>query len=74
MTSDALLVLQSLFSTIWSLFTSFKIPGTNVTPAMWAFFLLFAALGLRLCARIFNENTGAMSVASKLSRSDRRRS
>lgn len=47
MTSDALLVLRSLFQTIWSLFTSFLIPGTNTTPAEWAFFLVFAFICLK---------------------------
>lgn len=42
MVPDAVLVVKCLFTTIWSLFNSWKIPGTNVTPAMWAIFgLLF---------------------------------
>lgn len=44
MTQDGLLVLRSLFTTIWSLFTSFLIPGTNTTPAEFAFFLVFSVL------------------------------
>ncbi len=47
MTHDALLVLRSLFTTIWSLFTSFFIPGTNTTPAEFAFFLVFAFICLK---------------------------
>lgn len=40
MTSDALLILQSIFRVIWRLFTSWYIPGTHVTPAAWALFCL----------------------------------
>lgn len=40
MVPDAVLVVKCLFTTIWSLFTSWQIPGTNVTPAMWAIFAL----------------------------------
>lgn len=40
MTSDALLVINFLFSSIWQFFTSWYIPGTNVTPASFFFFLL----------------------------------
>lgn len=47
MTSDALLVLQTLFTTIWSLFTSWYIPGTMTTIAEFAFFLLLAFIILR---------------------------
>lgn len=47
MTSDAMLVVKTLFSTIWSIFTSWHIPGTNVTPMAMALFLIVACLGLR---------------------------
>lgn len=47
MTADAVLVVKTLFSTIWRLFTSWRIPGTSTTPAGMAIFLLFAVLGLR---------------------------
>lgn len=48
MTSDALLVLRFIFKTIWSLFTSFLIPGTRTTPAEWALFSLAFVLGVRV--------------------------
>lgn len=53
MTSDAILVLQTLFTTIWRLFTSWHIPGTNVTPGAWAFFALNVVLVLRIGKRLF---------------------
>lgn len=46
-----------LFSTIWSLFFSFNVPGTRVTPGAFAFFLLSAALMIRFLRRLF-ENDG----------------
>lgn len=53
MTADALLVVQFLFTSIWSFFTSWYIPGTNVTPASMAFFLLAVSLVIRLVRRYF---------------------
>lgn len=47
MTNDALLVVKCLFGTIWQLFTSWHIPGTNVTPAGAALFFASAGIGLR---------------------------
>lgn len=61
MTSDALLVVQCLFSTIWSLFTSWYIPGTNVTPAMFFLFLGSAGLGITFVARLLTVNPGLSS-------------
>ena len=56
MTSDALLVVQCLFSTIWSLFTSWYIPGTNVTPAQFFLFLGSASLGITFIVRLLMVN------------------
>lgn len=48
MTSDVISILQLLFTTVWSLFTSWYIPGTNVTPASFFFFLLSAYFLIRI--------------------------
>lgn len=53
MTADAILVVRVLFTSIWRLFTSWTIPGTNVTPATWAFFALNIVLVLRIAKRFF---------------------
>lgn len=50
MTDDSLLVLRCLFATIYRLFTSWYIPGTNVTPAMAFFGILFLSLVFRFVA------------------------
>lgn len=47
MTGDAILIIRTLFGPIWSLFTSWHFPGTNVTPASAGFFLLLANFVLR---------------------------
>ena len=52
MTDDALLVLQTLFQSIFSLFTSWYIPGTNVTPAVAFFGILFISILFRVLARL----------------------
>lgn len=44
MTNDALSVLVCLFSNIFRLFNSWRIPGTNVTPAEAAFGILFTVI------------------------------
>lgn len=52
MTNDGILVLQCLGQTIWRLFTSWHIPGTNVTPAAAFLFFLCAAIGLKFMGRV----------------------
>lgn len=52
MTTDALMVLSVLFDTIWTLFTSWHIPGTRVTPAAWAFFVLGTVLAIKILKRL----------------------
>lgn len=47
MTADALLIVQTLFGVVWKLFTGWKIPGTNTTPAGWFLFIGMAVLVLR---------------------------
>ena len=59
MTRDGILVLQCHFDTIWRLFTSWNIPGTEVTPAGFLVFLAFAGLVLRWLSRLFEVQIGA---------------
>lgn len=47
MTEDAVKVVEMVFTTVWNLFVGFNIPGTNVTPAAMAIFLLAASFGFR---------------------------
>lgn len=48
MSADAISFLQWFFENIWKFFTSWKIPGTGVTPAGWLLFLVVAPLVLLL--------------------------
>lgn len=53
MTDDALSVLNVLFSTIFKLFNSWYIPGTNVTPAVAFFGILFITVLFRVVKNLF---------------------
>lgn len=53
MSSDVLLVLSSIFGTIWRLFTSWRLPGFSFTPAAWAMFSAFFLLLIRFVRRLF---------------------
>lgn len=55
MTADSLLIVQFLFTTIWRLFTSWYIPGTNVTPAAMAFLVLASSFIIRWVKQYFLE-------------------
>lgn len=52
MSTDALAILQTVFGSVWLLFTSWHLPGTRMTPAEFAFFLLAAGLTLRFFRRL----------------------
>lgn len=56
MTADAVSVVQLIFTTIWTLFNSWHIPGTNVTPAMMFIFILFGSFVLRVLKKYFGGN------------------
>ena len=66
MTSDGLLVLECLFETIWRLFTSWHIPGTETTPAAFIMFLAVCGLALRFLYRIIGLNPDAGSVVAEM--------
>lgn len=53
MTDDALLVAKSIFGTCFKLLNSWYIPGTNVTPAVALFGLLFLAILFRIITHVF---------------------
>lgn len=53
MTNDALSVVGAIFSTVFQLFNSWYIPGTNVTPAVALFGILFLLILFRILSRVF---------------------
>lgn len=52
MTADALKVLQLIFTTVWSFFNGWYIPGTNTTPAQFFLFLTAAFITIRFIKRL----------------------
>ena len=53
MGSNAVLIVKVFFSSVWQLFTSWYIPGTNVTPAAASFLLLVSFFILRWIKQYF---------------------
>lgn len=58
MSSDALLILRTLFGSIWALFTSWYLPGTRMTPAELGFLILTISLLLRFLKRLLSVDGG----------------
>lgn len=54
MTFEASTFLAGFFAHIWKFFISWKLPGTDVTPIAWAFFLLLVPVFIRLFKRLLN--------------------
>lgn len=52
MTSAAVEILALVFRVVWRLFTSWNIPGTNVSPALWVFGFIVIGLFGRFFSRI----------------------
>lgn len=57
MTADALQVIKCLFTTVWTLFNGWYIPGTNTTPAQFFLFLTAAIITIRFIKRIVSVDT-----------------
>lgn len=52
MTEDVVLILSTVVQSGWYLFTSWFIPGTRMTPASMALFVLTVAVSLRFFKRM----------------------
>lgn len=61
MTSDAFLILRTIYSQCWSLFISWEYPGTHATPAEMGLFLLTAYVSLRFFKRLGKVEDSSMS-------------
>lgn len=57
MTADALAVVQFLFGTIWQFFTSWYIPGTRMTPAVFLLGTIAAGLVLSFFLKIIQSES-----------------
>lgn len=70
MTSDALLILKTVFISFWRLFASWYIPGTHTTPAAWFLYLSVAGLSLRFISRVtFSRDTTNQSLSDRSGKS-----
>lgn len=52
MTQEVFNFLAGFFNAIWTLFNSWYIPGTNVTPAGFFLFLVFVPIVLRFILNV----------------------
>lgn len=52
MTKDALSFLSGVIDVLFKIFTSWHIPGTNVTPAMWFVFILSFGILFRFLGKL----------------------
>lgn len=52
MTEDVYDFVLGVFSTLFSIFSSWHIPGTNLSPAMWFVFLLSAGVLFRFLKKL----------------------
>ena len=54
MTAEALHFLSGFFARIWTFFTGWYLPGTNVTPIAWALFLAISVIFIKTFKRLLN--------------------
>lgn len=52
MTADALAFVQFFFESTWAFFTSWKVPGTDATPASLLLLVLVVAFTLKVVKKI----------------------
>jgi len=52
MNQNALAIISLIFGPIWRMFTSWHIPGTNITPAAMGVFIVFFGLVVRYIHRL----------------------
>lgn len=58
MTTDAKQIITSVFSNVYSLFTSFEIPGTSITPLALMLGIFGTMLAISVINRIFDSGIG----------------
>lgn len=61
MSSDALQIITYIPSMLWQLFTGFKIPGLNFTPAVFFFGILSFGLAFRFLMGVINISTSGFT-------------
>lgn len=68
MSSEFLLILRTLPGLFWSLFTTFKLPGLNFSPAVLFFGILSFGLAMKLLKGVLQVSSDgiAQSAAKRL--------
>lgn len=69
MTSDALSFYLGYIPQIWKFFVSWNLPGTFVTPAAMAFFVLAVGLVIRTFKRLTSVSDASFGSSSSRSKS-----
>jgi hypothetical protein len=69
MTSDAIKFYLGYIPLIWKFFTSWYIPGTNVTPAAMCFFVLAIGLVIRTFKRLTSVPDASFGSSNSRSKS-----
>lgn len=69
MTSDAIQFYLGYIPQIWKFFTSWSIPGTNVTPAAMCFFVLAVGLVIRTFKRLTSVPDASFGSSNSRSKS-----
>lgn len=69
MTSDAITFYLGYIPQIWKFFTSWFIPGTNVTPAAFCFFVLAVGLVIRTFKRLTSVPDASFGSSNSRSKS-----
>lgn len=69
MTSDAIKFYLGYIPQIWKFFTSWSIPGTNVTPASMCFFVLAIGLVIRTFKRLTSVPDASFGSSNSRSKS-----
>lgn len=61
MSEDFVRIIATFFNSIWSLFTGFRIPGVNFSPAVMMFGILSFGLALKLIHGLLTMTTNGVS-------------
>lgn len=61
MSNDLIIIYQRFFTSLWSLFTAFRIPGVNFSPAIMLFGILSFFLALKLIHGLLTMTTNGVS-------------
>lgn len=74
MTADAIAIVKAIFTTVWTLFTTWYIPGTHTTPAGFFMFCFAASISINFIRRLFGLSGEISSSNRRVAAAERRSS